>query len=604
MSKIFKKLKANAGKKANLKAYFDGVERWGACELEALEMPCPEGGMRVVVIRHGMGDHNNLASFGFLKRDTELNVTGIEESQFSGQLLRTAGFFENLDLIVVSPFRRTLNTALNVLSEDFESFASSNKILVQPLCAEHTLDHGLPGKLGHVIKSDRGTISSELKEQFPQFDFSPIAKYCKERSIEGGRWWTHAAGRDFETKKSFGERAAKLRVWLGSQAKKGIKKCLIVAHGGILEKTFGNGKIVSSYHNCEFRAFDVFEDGTFIRVSSQGWEHCRTNNVESITETLAHVDDSYLEHREGWVHLFRTKQLSNIWKEYKITCDRKKHQLSYVSKQHGLKILNITSKTCVGHKTPTEHDKSEDDVQFKVTFEDFSNRSYIFRAVTPLDKLYWMKIIKGTILDAKNNSFEAEEEKEEIKITGNLLKKSGNDLFFTRRRFVLSNRHKTLSYYSDHEEGSVSFPISKSTMILTLPVKKQKNFFKKIGHFFSGKKGIQRSTNLYTFVIKNHVSLTNEINRKSAKKNEWILRTDSPGNRDLWVNAIKKVILDEREKERKPNQSNSMEVPKENDEGPKFMIKDATRFGVESDEIESPDVYSNETIKSSLNDKD
>jgi hypothetical protein len=142
------------------------------------------------------------------------------QAEAAGAVLGATGHLERLDLVVVSPFRRTLETAA-VLLACAENAGHATPTIVSPLAAEHTLlrsgvqqgDRGSTGAprarcvawAGQFVRTGCFRSSNllcwaaaELREAFPeaeypQFDFSTVDQYCEERSIEGGKWWHHAA---------------------------------------------------------------------------------------------------------------------------------------------------------------------------------------------------------------------------------------------------------------------------------------------------------------------------------------------------------------------------------------------------------------------------
>ena len=67
-------------------------------------------------------------------------------------MLRSVGGYDANTLVIVSPFRRALQTAAEVLGDD----ARSMKTIVAPLAAEHTLYRSA------VQKGDRGSTATHL----------------------------------------------------------------------------------------------------------------------------------------------------------------------------------------------------------------------------------------------------------------------------------------------------------------------------------------------------------------------------------------------------------------------------------------------------------
>ena len=90
------------------------------------------------------------------------------------------------------------------------------------------------------------------------------------------KWWHYGQEGGFESHASFTDRAKGLREYLGSlidsdliQGKKSTMDrpiiIALVSHGGILSKAFGENGVEKKFKNCEFRVYDIAEDGTFRR---------------------------------------------------------------------------------------------------------------------------------------------------------------------------------------------------------------------------------------------------------------------------------------------------------------------------------------------------
>jgi len=139
-----------------LKGLKDG---FGVSEVAAFKAPMPANAIRVIVVRHGMGHHNDLHGVhSVTNRDADLNHVGHKEATLMGKMLREFGILkpdasissssnsgssasdsksygstaavveqdkrplvkkkknkEKDILLVVSPFRRTIHTAINMM---------------------------------------------------------------------------------------------------------------------------------------------------------------------------------------------------------------------------------------------------------------------------------------------------------------------------------------------------------------------------------------------------------------------------------------------------------------------------------------------------------
>ena len=242
------KLVADA-RSEQLDAFLKGLSGgWGRREIQALKQPLPRRPFfRIVVVRHGMGHHNDLhGGLSLFNRDATLNDVGKRQSEAAGAVLAASGYLQQLDLVVVSPFRRTLETAALMMSAA-PNKGHTTQTVVHPLAAEHTLLRSA------VQQGDRGSTSEELRaafpaELFPQYDFSQIDSYCAENGLQDGKWWHHNTADDglleavmpHETHQSFEARAAAFRKWLGRECGSvGARNVMVVSHGGLLTEAFG-----------------------------------------------------------------------------------------------------------------------------------------------------------------------------------------------------------------------------------------------------------------------------------------------------------------------------------------------------------------------------
>lgn len=241
----------------NLQRFHTGLSSgWGARELPVMASPPPAGASRVLAVRHGMGRHNDLrGAVSAVNRDAGLNAAGREQARTMADALCQFGVASDLDLVVVSPFKRTLEMAALMLGPR----ATSSSTCVQPLCAEHTL------RRSAVQRGDRGSTVDELTrafpaEEFPQYDFGTVRTYCSERNIEDGRWWRHGAGEWCESPGSFAARSVAFRRWLGREtSERGARHTLLVSHGGLLCEAFG----WPAPQNSECRVVDIWPDGSY-----------------------------------------------------------------------------------------------------------------------------------------------------------------------------------------------------------------------------------------------------------------------------------------------------------------------------------------------------
>lgn len=143
-----------AGRDSSSAEFLAFVETRASSQLVALLRPPTAGCVRVVCVRHGMGHHNDgFETASFMNRDAELNRIGVAQATQAGELLRAARLFERPErvLVVVSPMRRTLQTALLLLGADEWACPT----VVQPLAAETNVTSRFraPGLVKHLVST-------------------------------------------------------------------------------------------------------------------------------------------------------------------------------------------------------------------------------------------------------------------------------------------------------------------------------------------------------------------------------------------------------------------------------------------------------------------
>lgn len=126
--------------------FSDFINQEASDEIQAFFSSRPPGVVRALVMRHAMGSHNTYAGIGSLvSEDAEINESGEAQATAVAEKLREAGVFHEIQLAVISPFTRALQTALRVIPQellDGENEGSQKlPTLVHPLCAEQTFVH-------------------------------------------------------------------------------------------------------------------------------------------------------------------------------------------------------------------------------------------------------------------------------------------------------------------------------------------------------------------------------------------------------------------------------------------------------------------------------
>ncbi|XP_074279081.1 phosphoglycerate mutase-like protein 1 [Silene latifolia] len=220
-------------------------------------------------VRHAQGfhnvagekDHQAYSSYDYL--DASLTPLGWEQVDNLRNHVQATGLSNKIDLVIISPLTRTLQTAVGV----FGGGDYSDGIDVLPLMVADAGNSGRPAissfncspflavelcrELLGVHPCDKRKTKREYQSSFPAIDFSLI------ESDEDIMWREEKR----ETDEEVAERGMKFMKWLWSRREKEIA---IVTHSGFLFHTlsaFGNdchqivkNEICTHFKNCELRS--------------------------------------------------------------------------------------------------------------------------------------------------------------------------------------------------------------------------------------------------------------------------------------------------------------------------------------------------------------
>ncbi|OIV93148.1 hypothetical protein TanjilG_20810 [Lupinus angustifolius] len=226
------------------------------------------------LVRHAQGIHNVEGDKNYKAYlnpryfDAQLTPLGWQQVDNLRNHVRDSGLIDKIDLVIVSPLLRTLQTAVGVFggegytdktdvlplmvanagNSSRAAISSLNcpPIVAVELCREH---------LG-VHPCDRRRSISECQFLFPAVDFSLA------NSDEDDLWKENIR----ETKEELAARGMKFLNWLWTRKEKEIA---IVTHSGFLSHTlnkFGNDchplvkkEISKHFANCELRSMVIFD---------------------------------------------------------------------------------------------------------------------------------------------------------------------------------------------------------------------------------------------------------------------------------------------------------------------------------------------------------
>lgn len=187
---------------------------------------------RIYWIRHGES-YSNTSELNYNIVDPELTPNGIEQC---GRLKKTIKFDkldDKIDLIVVSPLTRALQSCSNIFDEHYYK--------INFICVEEIREH--IDNLCHKRKT-----KTELKNQFKYIDFSNLNNHD----------YLYHKTKGSETKTEVIQRCKKFLKWLKSRNETNI---VVITHGNFLYPMFNN--VLHNIHNktffsnCEMRITDI-----------------------------------------------------------------------------------------------------------------------------------------------------------------------------------------------------------------------------------------------------------------------------------------------------------------------------------------------------------
>ncbi|GMI82757.1 hypothetical protein HRI_001945000 [Hibiscus trionum] len=190
---------------------------------------------RIHLVRHALGIHNvepeksrdPLTSFEFF--DAQLSPPSWQQVLEQRKYVRESGLLDKIELVIVSPMSRTLQTAVGIfggenqpdrldvthveMDEISTTFKSRPPIIAYELCRE---------RMGKYECDKRGSIS-QYRSRFPAVDFSLIEN-------EDDVLWDPNERETFEAVKA---RAIKFIKWLWERKEEEIA---VVSHGVFLQQ--------------------------------------------------------------------------------------------------------------------------------------------------------------------------------------------------------------------------------------------------------------------------------------------------------------------------------------------------------------------------------
>ncbi|KAL4804471.1 histidine phosphatase superfamily [Aspergillus unguis] len=186
-------------------------------------------------VRHAQGVHN-LCTENHTIPDPSLTDLGNEQCT---QLRDSFPYHKNIDLIVASPLRRTMYTALQSFEPVFKANPNLKLILLPDI--QETSD----------VACDTGSDPSVLRKEIEEKGLPVDASLVKDG-------WNVKTGRYAPTNAAVGERARDARRWLKERPEKEI---VMVSHGGVLHYFTEDWEDSSQFQgtgwvNTEYRTYE------------------------------------------------------------------------------------------------------------------------------------------------------------------------------------------------------------------------------------------------------------------------------------------------------------------------------------------------------------
>ncbi|OXV11469.1 hypothetical protein Egran_00770 [Elaphomyces granulatus] len=191
--------------------------------------------------RHAQGEHN--VGGAYFIHDPSLTEVGYEQCRV---LEETFPYQSSIDVIVSSPLRRTLDTALCSFKP---AISRGVKIVALPELQEIS-----------SVASDTGSEVSMLEKEFSK-QIGPSGPII-DLSLLDERWYVKE-GKYTPSSEALIARAKAARQWLRARPEKVI---VVVGHGGFLHyltndwSGIGDAEHACAWENCHFRSYHFTDD--------------------------------------------------------------------------------------------------------------------------------------------------------------------------------------------------------------------------------------------------------------------------------------------------------------------------------------------------------
>ena len=164
----------------------------------------------LVFIRHGQAKHN-VDWRALDEKDPPLTEAGIKQVEDLRAMILNEfpRYFDDVELVIVSPLRRALKTMM-ILFGNRGNGIYGKAIMVEPIAAER----------GNKL-CDIGIKKGDLLEEFPEVKLLKTMRELKKK------WWKYP-----EEMTEFKNRMLRLKLWIQSRPEENI---LLITHDGVIQ---------------------------------------------------------------------------------------------------------------------------------------------------------------------------------------------------------------------------------------------------------------------------------------------------------------------------------------------------------------------------------
>ncbi|KAE8554310.1 hypothetical protein EYB25_002849 [Talaromyces marneffei] len=239
---------------------------------------------RVHCVRHAQGEHNK-GGDAYLISDPRLTEAGIKECQ---ALEARFPYQSSIDLIVASPLKRTIQTALY----SFQPAIKRGVRVVALAELQETSD----------VACDTGSDVADLKREFSEYllaSGTPVVDFSLVPED-----WTKKIGKWAPSSDALINRACAARRWLRQRPEKEI---VVICHGGFLHYFTQDWSGIkaeehaSAWENCDFRTYQFVDspDNEATMLETDESRHAR-GAADQKVPTKEEQQKLYLQAMQTW----------------------------------------------------------------------------------------------------------------------------------------------------------------------------------------------------------------------------------------------------------------------------------------------------------------